>query len=111
MRSACSRVSTSGTITPSAPTSSARATKWYSVAGTRTSGATPSARHSANCGLSVSKPAPVCSMQYMTNSAPALAQMRAIPGVKNSNTIEPKAGFPAASFCLTVFRSRPCPGC
>jgi hypothetical protein len=48
MNSACSALSTSGTMTPSAPQSSARAMKSYSVAGTRTSGTTPSARQSAN---------------------------------------------------------------
>ncbi len=44
-------------------------------------------------------------MQYMTNCAPALAQMRAIPGVKNSNTIEPRTVLSGRQRLLTVFIS------
>src|SRR5688572_20261007 len=103
MNSACSAVSTSGSMTPSAPQSSARAMKSYSVAGTRASGTTPRARQSANCGFSISKPTPVCSMQYIAYSAPAFFSSRGMPGVKNSKIIEPRAVPPAASFCLTAF--------
>src|SRR6185503_1646973 len=103
MNSACSAVSTSGSITPSAPQSSARAMKSYSVAGTRASGTTPSARQSANCGFRVSKLTPVCSMQYIAYSAPAFFSRRGMPGVKNSKIIEPSDVLPAASFCLTAF--------
>ena len=53
MNSACAAVSTSGTMTPSAPQSSARAIRSYSVPGTRTSGTTPSARGYGSYELSV----------------------------------------------------------
>jgi hypothetical protein len=62
MCAASSGVPTIGTITPIAPTSSARAMKWYSPRGTRTIGTSGRPRHSANCAFSVSKPSPVCSM-------------------------------------------------
>ena len=62
IRSACSRVSTIGTMIPSAPASSMRATKWYSVAGTRTNGGRPMPRQEANCAFIVSTSAPLCSM-------------------------------------------------
>ena len=62
MAAASAALPTIGTITPSAPTSSARAMKWYSPRGTRTIGTSGRPRHSATWVLSVSNDRPVCSM-------------------------------------------------
>ena len=72
---ASSALPTIGTITPNAPTSSARAMNAYSPRGTRTMGTMPRPRHNANWFFSVSKPSPVCSMSNITYSAPALRQI------------------------------------
>ena len=58
MPRACSALSTIGTMTPCAPTSSARAMKWYSPRGTRTIGTTPVPRLAATSIFSVSRPSP-----------------------------------------------------
>src|SRR5215467_10422998 len=64
-------------------------------------GVMPMPRQAANCPLSVSMVTPECSMSNRTNSAPAVLAICGMPGVKNSNTIVPKAKLPARKADLT----------
>src|SRR6185437_13987848 len=64
-------------------------------------GVTPIPRQAANCPLSVSMVTPECSISKRTNSAPAVLAICGMPGVKNSNTIVPKANLPARKADLT----------
>ena len=59
--SASTRESTCGTITPIAPTSSARVRWWWSCDGTRTSGVIPAAIAPVQSNAVVSKDVAVCS--------------------------------------------------
>lgn len=91
-------------MTPIAPMSSTLATKWYSVAGMRTIGTSSDLGVVAISMRIVSILQPECSMSKTANSAPALAAIRAMPVVLNSNSIVPIETFPSRSLCLTALR-------
>ena len=107
MRRASAALSTIGTMTPYAPTSSARAMKWYSLRGTRTSGSMPMPRQPAASIFRVSNPRPACSMSNNANSQPAAFRTCGMPGAKNSNTIAPATGSPASTRCRMALGRTP----
>src|SRR5688572_16597486 len=92
-----------GTMMPSAPTSSERAMKWYSSAGTRTNGARSAAREEAISMRMVSMLQPVCSMSKIRKSAPAAAAIRGSPVVLNSKTMLPSGTPPSRRIRLARF--------